>query len=40
MAQPVQTRVPVLVQEEAEHVVVEDIVVGNEEHLGVGNNPQ
>ena len=39
MAQPVQTRVPVLVQEEAEQVAVEDIVAGNEEDLGVGNNP-
>jgi len=38
MAQPVQTRVPVLVQEEAEQVAVEDIVAGNEEDLGVGNN--
>jgi hypothetical protein len=37
MGQPVQTRVPVLVQEEAEQVAVEDIVAGNEEDLGVGN---
>jgi hypothetical protein len=39
MAQPVQTRVPVLMQEEAEQVAVEDIVAGNEEDLGIGNNP-
>ena len=28
-----------LVQEEAEQVEVEDIAAGNEEDLGVGNNP-
>ena len=36
MTQPVQTRVPVLVQEEAEQVAVEDIVANNENlKLGV-----
>ena len=39
MAQPVQTRVPVLVQEEAEQVAVEDIIAGSKDDLGVGNNP-
>jgi hypothetical protein len=38
MAQPVQTRVPALVQGEAEQVTV-DIVASNEEELGVGVIP-